>query len=47
MTIIAAILLFGIIVFVHELGHFLLAKKAGIRIHECAVGMGPNLFSKQ
>ena len=47
MTIIAAILLFGIIVFVHELGHFLLAKKAGIRIHEFAVGMGPKLFSKQ
>lgn len=47
MTIIAAILLFGIIVFIHELGHFLLAKKAGIRIHEFAVGMGPKLFSKQ
>ena len=47
MTIIAASLLFGIIVFVHELGHFLLAKKAGIRIHEFAVGMGPKLFSKQ
>ncbi|MGL5314918.1 MAG: RIP metalloprotease RseP [Peptostreptococcaceae bacterium] len=45
MTIIAAILLFGVIVFVHELGHFLLAKKAGIKIHEFAVGMGPKLFS--
>ena len=45
MTIIAAILLFGVIVFVHELGHFLLAKRAGIRIHEFAVGMGPKLFS--
>lgn len=47
MTIIAAILLFGVIVFIHELGHFLLAKKAGIRIHEFAVGMGPKLYSKQ
>lgn len=45
MTIIAAIILFGIIVFVHELGHFLLAKKAGIKIHEFAVGMGPKLFA--
>ncbi|MGL5348474.1 MAG: RIP metalloprotease RseP [Peptostreptococcaceae bacterium] len=45
MTIIAAIILFGIIVFIHELGHFLLAKRAGIRIHEFAVGMGPKLFA--
>ena len=47
MTIIAAILLFGIIVFIHELGHFLFAKRAGIKIHEFAVGMGPKLISKQ
>ena len=45
MTIIAAILLFGVIVFIHELGHFLFAKKAGVRIHEFAIGMGPKLFS--
>ncbi|RDY23898.1 RIP metalloprotease RseP [Romboutsia maritimum] len=45
MTIIAAILLFGIIVFIHELGHFLLAKKSGIKVHEFAIGMGPKLFS--
>ena len=47
MTIIAAILLFWIIVFIHELGHFLFAKRAGIKIHEFAVGMGPKLISKQ
>ena len=45
MTIIAAILLFGVIVFIHELGHFLLAKKNGIKVHEFAIGMGPKLFS--
>lgn len=45
MTIIIAILLFGVIVFVHELGHFLLAKKAGIKVHEFAIGMGPKIFS--
>lgn len=47
MTIIAAILLFGIIVFIHELGHFLFAKKAGITIHEFAIGMGPKIFSTE
>lgn len=45
MTIIAAILLFGAIVFIHELGHFLFAKKAGVTIHEFAIGMGPKIFS--
>lgn len=45
MTIIAAILLFGVIVFIHELGHFLFAKRAGIRIHEFSIGMGPKIFS--
>lgn len=45
MTIIAAIVLFGLIVFIHELGHFLFAKKAGIKIHEFAIGMGPKIFS--
>lgn len=47
MTIIAAIILFGIIVFIHELGHFLFAKKAGVRIHEFAIGMGPKIYSFQ
>lgn len=45
MTIIAAILLFGVIVFIHELGHFLFAKKAGVTIHEFSIGMGPKLYS--
>ena len=47
MTIIAAIILFGIIVFIHELGHFLFAKRAGVKIHEFAIGMGPKIFSTQ
>ena len=46
MTIIAAILLFGVIVFIHELGHFLFAKKAGVTIHEFSIGMGPKIYSK-
>lgn len=45
MGIILAILVFGLIVFVHELGHFLLAKANKIRVDEFAIGMGPKLFS--
>ena len=43
MGIILAILVFGTIVFIHELGHFLLAKANGIRVDEFAIGMGPKL----
>lgn len=46
MGIILAVLVFGTIIFVHELGHFLLAKANGIRVDEFSLGMGPRLFSK-
>ena len=46
-TILIAILAFGVIVFIHELGHFLFAKKAGVRIHEFSIGMGPKIYSFQ
>lgn len=39
------VLLFGFIIFFHELGHFLLAKASGIRVNEFALGMGPKIFS--
>ena len=45
MTIIYFILILGITVFIHELGHFIFAKKAGIYVHEFALGMGPKLYS--
>ena len=45
MGIILAIIVFGLIIFVHELGHFLLAKINGIRVDEFSIGMGPRLFS--
>lgn len=45
--IIFAIIIFSFIVFFHELGHFSLAKKNGIDVEEFAIGMGPNLFSKE
>lgn len=37
--------MFGLIIFVHELGHFLLAKMNGIRVDEFSLGMGPRLIS--
>lgn len=45
MGIILAILVFGLIIFVHELGHFLLAKINKIRVDEFSLGMGPRLIS--
>lgn len=45
MGIILTILIFGIIIFVHELGHFLVAKWNKIRVYEFSMGMGPRLFS--
>ena len=45
--IILAILIFSVIVIIHELGHFLLAKRNGICVEEFAVGIGPTLFGIQ
>ncbi len=44
MTLIYMILILGIIVFIHEFGHFLFAKKSGIYVYEFSLGMGPRLF---
>lgn len=44
--IIAAILIFGVLIAVHELGHFLAAKACGVRVNEFATGMGPALLKK-
>ena len=46
MTIILGIILFGILILVHELGHFLTAKLFGIRVHAFAIGMGPAIWKK-
>ena len=45
--VIAFIFVLGLIVLIHEGGHFLLARKAGILCHEFAIGMGPVLFQKK
>jgi len=45
MQFITFIIIFGIIVVVHEFGHFYFAKKSGILVREFAIGMGPKIFS--
>ncbi|EKC64395.1 membrane-associated zinc metalloprotease, partial [human gut metagenome] len=47
MYILLAILVFGILIAVHELGHFLVAKACGVRVDEFAIGMGPAIWKKQ
>ena len=44
--ILAAILVFGVLIAVHELGHFLAAKACGVRVNEFSIGMGPLLFHR-
>lgn len=45
--ILIAILSFGFLIFIHELGHFLFAKKFGVEITEFSLGMGPKIVSKK
>ena len=47
MSIIFAILLFSILIFVHELGHFLAAKASGVKVNEFSMFMGPAIWKKQ
>ena len=45
--ILIAILFFGFLIAIHELGHFITAKLCGVRVNEFAIGMGPLLLKKQ
>lgn len=47
LTIVFAVLMFSLIIFVHEFGHFITARLFGVKVHEFAIGMGPAIFSKQ
>lgn len=47
LNIILFVVVLGIIVLIHELGHFYFAKKAGILCHEFSIGMGPALYQKR
>ncbi len=46
-TILATIIVLGILIFVHELGHFLLAKKLGVAVLKFSLGFGPKLIGKK
>ncbi|MCR5034738.1 MAG: RIP metalloprotease RseP [Clostridia bacterium] len=47
MTIIYAIIIFCLLIFVHELGHFIVAKACGVKVNQFAIGMGPAIYKKQ
>lgn len=47
MYIIIAIIMFGVLIGVHEFGHFSAAKLCGVRVNEFAIGMGPVLWKKK
>ena len=44
--ILVALLVFGVLIAVHELGHFLAAKACGVKVNEFSIGMGPAIFKK-
>lgn len=44
-SVIAIVFVFGLLVLVHEFGHFITAKKTGMRVDEFAIGFGPKLVS--
>ncbi|MDE6281843.1 MAG: site-2 protease family protein, partial [Oscillospiraceae bacterium] len=45
--ILLAILLFGVLIAIHEFGHFFTAKLLGVKVNEFAIGMGPALWSRR
>ena len=47
LSVIIGILLFSLLIFVHELGHFLTAKAFGVQVNEFAMFMGPTIFKKK
>ena len=47
MSVLFAILLFSVLIFVHELGHFVAAKLSGVQVNEFSMFMGPALWKKQ
>src|SRR5687768_12376835 len=44
MTVIATIIVLGVLIFVHELGHFFAAKSVGVEVQRFSIGLGPKLF---
>ena len=46
-TVLVFLIVFSVVVVIHEFGHFYFAKRAGILVREFAIGMGPKLYSHQ
>ncbi len=46
-TIVSTVIVLGILIFVHELGHFLLSKKMGVKVLKFSLGFGPKLIGKK
>ena len=47
LTLISTIVVIGVLVFVHELGHFLSAKSSKIKVHGFALGLSPKIWKKK
>ncbi|MFA4996063.1 MAG: site-2 protease family protein [Patescibacteria group bacterium] len=47
LTIVVFLLVIGVLILVHEFGHFIMAKKVGVKVEEFAIGFPPRLFSKK
>jgi len=46
LTIVIAILIFGLLVLIHEGGHYMFARLFGVTVNEFAIGMGPKILSR-
>lgn len=47
LTVLSFVFVLGILIFIHELGHFLVAKKVGIKVEKFSLGFPPNIFAKK
>lgn len=47
MTIIYAVLMFAVLIFIHELGHFVAAKLCKVKVNDFSIGMGPSIFKRK
>ena len=46
-SVLAAIVVLGLLIFVHELGHFLACKRVGVGVLKFSLGFGPTIFSRR
>ena len=47
LSIVLIIFFFGLLIAIHEFGHFIAAKTLGVKVNEFAIGMGPAIFSRE